>query len=783
MWRQAIRASVRNPAYSLTAALVTAVTTAAAATAWTMLYDSLIGPAWNDRHEPTVLIEFQRRDAPNGDAETVRSSAQELRDWRERTNVFSSVSIAARAYFTADWGEGKRLIDGQTIGDDFFRTLRVQMAVGRAPDVDKGEVVIGADLWQDAFGEDPNIVGRTIRINDEIRAVSGVVPPGFRFTGDSHSLWVPVSRDEHREPRTERRYTMVARVAVGQGFERAEAEAERVTDALAVDHPDANGGVTVKLTRLLERRADPVQATLWAIAAAVGLIIGAAGLSLASLTSLRDGGRAVENLTRWGLGRTRGRRITEAVTGVAPPAAAGAAGGLLLWAWTTPLLARLIPGETTGTAETLPAAATVVATAAVAIWTAGTGLGALTAGALRGQGTGAPGRWTAGQHRALARGGAIVQTAIAVVLADAALRVNSELEQLHDLDLGFTNEHITGTFLDLREHQNGPEGAQAQLVERIVEEVARIPGIEQASASFGMPPDKLRGGFGFKRVDPRTGQEEQHVLSLVTAGPKYFEMLGIPLIEGRFFDERDRADTEPVTILSERAARRFFPEGNAAGRMLEGSYRRIAGVVGNVRYRDPTEPADDTLYFAFSQFAAPGAYVLADGLGDNLADAREIAAAVAAVDPGIAVGETVVSGDLPLRLTALPTLLTRSGQALALMAMLLTAVTLYGGAAHRTRQQRREYAVRAALGANPARIAGSALRETLWDTAAGVSVGALAANAISAWVDEMAGPIATETIKTIAAAGAAVAAIAMLAAALPAWQAGAVEPSEAMKSG
>lgn len=156
---------------------------------------------------------------------------------------------------------------------------------------------------------------------------------------------------------------------------------------------------------------------------------------------------------------------------------------------------------------------------------------------------------------------------------------------------------------------------------------------------------------------------------------------------------------------------------------------------------------------------------------------------MAAVDPGIAVGETAVSGDLPLRLTALPTLLTRSGQALALMAMLSTAVTLYGGAAHRTRWRRREYAVRAALGADRARIAGGALRESLWDTAAGVSVGALAANAIGAWVDETAGRSATETIETTAAAGAAVAAVAVLAAALPAWRAGAVEPSEAMKNG
>ena len=783
MWRQAIRASVRNPAYSITAALVTAVTTAAAATAWTMLYDSVIGPAWNDRHEPAVLIEPQRRGAPNDDAETVRSSAQELRDWRERTNVFSSVSIAARRYFTADWGDGKRLIDGQTIGDDFFQTLRVPMAAGRAPDVDEGEVAIGAGLWRDAFGGNPNIVGRTIRIDDEMRTVSGVAPPGFRFTGDSHSLWVPVPRDEHREPRTERRHTMIARVAAGQGLERAQAEAERVADALAADYPDANGGVTVKLTRLMERRAEPVRAALWAIAAAVGLIIGAAGLSLASLTSLRDGGRAGENSTRWALGRTRGRRTAEAVTEAAPPAAAGAAGGLLLWAWTTPLLARLVPGGTTGTAETLPAAAAAVATAAVAIWTAGTGLGALTAGALRGQGTGAPDQRTGGQHQTLTRGGAIVQAAIAVVLADAALRVNSELEQLRDLDLGFANERVTGTFIDLRAHQDGPEGAQSRLVERIVEEVAGIPGIEQASASMGMPPDKLQGEFWFKRVDPRTGQEEQHVLSLVTTGPKYFEILGIPLIEGRFFDERDRADTEPVTILSERAARRFFPEGNAAGRMLEGSYRRVAGVVGNVRYRGPTEPAADTLYFALSQFATPGAYILADGPGDDLADAREIAAAVAAVDPGIAVGETALSGELPFELTAVPTLLTRAGQALALMAMLSTAVSLYGGAAHRTRQRRREYAVRAALGADRARIAGSALRESLWDTAAGVSVGALAANAIGAWVDEMAGRTAPETIETIAAAGAAVAAAAVLAAAVPAWRAGAVDPSEAMKNG
>lgn len=780
MWRQAIRALVRNPAYSVTAALVTALTTAAAATAWTMLYDSVIGPRWKERHEPVVLIEPQRQGAPSDDAETVGSSAQELRDWRERTDVFSGVSIAGRRYFGVDWGDGKRLLDGQTIGDDFFQTLRIGMAAGRAPR-DEGEVAIGADLWWDAFGGNPDIVGRTMRIDDEIRTVSGVAPLGFRFTGDSHSLWVPVPRDERRELRTERRYTTVARVAAGQGLERAQAEAERVADALAVDYPDANAGITVKLTRLVERRAEPVQAALWAIAAAVGLIIGAAGLSLASLRSLFDGGRAGENSTRRALGRTRGWRIAEAVTEAAPLASAGAAGGLLLWAWTTPFFSRLVPGGPTGTEETLPAAATATAAVTVAIWTAGIAFWSLAAGALRAPRTGAVDQRSGGQHKTLMRGGVIVQAVIAVVLADAALRVNSELEQLRNLDLGFANDRVTGTFIDLRAHQGGTDGAQFRLVERIVDEVAAIPGIEQASASFGMPPDKLQGGFGFRRIDPYTGREEQHVLSLVPAGSKYFEILGIPLIEGRFFDERDRADTEPVTILSERAARQFFPEGNAVGRMLEGSYRRVVGVVGNVQYRDPIEPTGNTLYFALSQFATPGAYILADGPGDDLANAREIATAVANVDPGIAVGETAVSGELPLELTVVPTLLTRAGQALALMAVLSTGVSLYGSAAHRTRQRRREYAVRAALGASRARIAGSALRESLWDTAAGVSGGALTAAAIGAWVDEMAGRTAPETVETITAAAAAVAATAVLAAAVPAWRAASADASEAMK--
>lgn len=365
----------------------------------------------------------------------------------------------------------------------------------------------------------------------------------------------------------------------------------------------------------------------------------------------------------------------------------------------------------------------------------------------------------------------------------AALLLNAGLQKLRETDVGISNRRVLSTFVDLRDSARLPTPQQAGMLQRVVDRVQATPGVERASAAFGVPPDEWRAGFRFDRVDETTGREVTHVVDLVPAGPGYFEVLGIPLLDGRFFDGRDTLDNEPVLILSAGAARRFFAAERVAGRMLEGSLRRVVGVVGDVRYRGLTEEAQDTLYFPTGQFRVPGAFILADGVGDHLASAAEVTRAIHAADPGMPVGESRIVGDPRGDVVALPAVRARAIGGLAVLALVQTVVALYGASACSCSRRRHDYAVRMALGATRPQIAGTAIKDGARQAAAGLVLGVGTAMVIGRGVSGVLQGVEPAGPGAYAAAAAAVAAVAVVAAAGPAWRAAGGDPAAAFRAG
>lgn len=659
------------------------------------------------------------------------------------------------------------------------------MAIGRPPERAR-EIAISEELWRTRFGGNPGVLDEFLDIDGTPFAVVGVVPAGLRFPGEPAALWVPVDRASEDENRGSRRFTAVGRLMRGTTPAQAQADADRVSAALALAYPETNEGVRAELATLLDRLTEPVREVLMLTATAVALMLLAGAASLANLVTLRNESRAADTATRAALGASPRRRLAEVAAENAPIALGGAGLGWLLWRWTAPAASRNLPAglaveeyaRTGGSVLFFAvASAGLVMTGAVLLSAAASAR--LRAGAPRTCDAGRGGRRT----QRLTRLSAVAQVALSVVLVHAALLLNAGLQKLRETDIGIANRRVLATFVDLRDSERLPTARQAGILQRVVDRVQAAPGVEQAAAAFGVPPDEWRSAFTFDRVDETTGRAVTHVVDLVPAGPGYFEVLGIPLLDGRFFDGRDTPDSEPVLILSAGAARRFFAAERVAGRMLEGSFRRVVGVVGDVRYRGLTEEAQDTLYFPTGQFRVPGAFILADGVGDQLASAGDVARAVRAADPGIPVGESRIVGEPRGDVVALPAVRARAIAGLAVLALVQTVVALYGASAYSCSRRMHEYALRLALGATRRQIAGTAIKESARQTAAGLILGVGAAATIGRSVSGVLQGVEPAGPGAYAIAAAAVAAVAIGAAAGPAWRAAGEDPATAFRAG
>ncbi len=538
------------------------------------------------------------------------------------------------------------------------------------------------------------------------------------FPGLVPAVWRPVSSDQAHGERGARRYTGLARLAPGVSLAEAAAEADLVDAALTQDYPGDYAGVDTRMVPLLDRYTAPVRGLLVLVAAAVVLVFAAGAASLSNLAVLRAAARSREAATRAALGATRLRRLSEAAAEQLLVAAVEGALGWCLWRWTAAASAALLPA---GLAPDGYAASSALAAVCSFAFAALAALAAVVVSEVPATGgravlTGAPDLRTGSRTRRAAGAAAVVQVALSLVLVHAAFVFQGALDSLRNTDLGFHNRGVLLTLVDLRVARDLPAGQRAALVDRLIERVEALPGVARAAAGLGLPPDVLFNVVQLPRRVPATGAVEPYALDLVPVSPGYFDVLGVPILDGRAFGPGDAAGADPVVVLSESAARRFFGRADAAGRTLEVYPIAVAGVVGDVRYRGFREPPAETAYYALAQYPVNGVHLLVDGVGDFVPSASAVAAAVYDVEPGLVLGEVRVVGEPGPGDIGVPTAEAFLVAVLAGFAVLQMLVALYGAAAYSAVRRRPEYALRAALGAAPVRLVTAALRESLLQT-------------------------------------------------------------------
>jgi predicted permease len=692
------------------------------------------------------------------------------------------------------------------ISAGLFSVLGIGLLHGRGftPDEDRpGGVpvaVVSYRLWQTRFGGDPKALGSRLVFDGKAYTVTGIAPAGFQLSGDV-DLFTPLGQetapwmqDREGHPGIQ----VVARLRPGATLAQAQAELRLIGSSLAKQYPKSNAGHSFFVQPLRREIAGDIRPTLWLLLGAVGLVLLLACANVASLLLARAVSREHEIAMRMALGASRSRLGRQCLTESTTLAFAGGVVGVLVAAAGTRPFLALWPGGLPRAGEiALDWRVLVFALAASLLTGFLFGLAPALRAPVRGLETSlrAGSRTLTGGSRRLHSGYVIAEIGIAVVLLIAAGTLGRALLRLSSLDPGFNpNKMLVGRVALSSDEAINPPRTRAAWRE-IVDRVKDVPGVQSAALvdTIPMRGDESWIGYWTGSIPPPT--DRMPMSQMACASPDYLQVMGIPLLQGRFFDERDRIGSETVVAIDEVLAKRIFESHGAVGKYLTLQVlgrAKVVGVVGHVRYRgfaaDDQAAASDQMYLPLAQLPDPYLHVMASGMtltARTKVPPLNILKAIRQQIRGSArdqvlydVGtmEQLASGTLARQRFLLLLFGIFAG-----LALLLACIGIYGVLAYLTGQRVPEFGVRMAIGATPRDVMRLVLRQSLAMIFAGVCTGSLAGLAAALLLKHfVTGVRATDPLTFVVMISVLVLA-ALFASFLPARRAGRTEPMSALR--
>lgn len=720
-------------------------------------------------------------------------------DWRAQADTLAD--LTAMGWWDAnllDRGEPER-VQGFQVSAGYFDALGVRPALGRGfvrDDETVGRhrvVVLSDELWQRRFQGDPAIVGRAITIDSEPYQVIGVAPPRFAFP-DGASLWAPLAFDGAAAAKRDSRYlTVIGRLAPGRTFEEASAQMNLLAARLAKDYPDANRDGGVRVYTLAQGMMDdglgPIL-SLWQTSALIVLLIACA--NIANLLLARASERRRETAVRLALGASRSRVVRELLTESAllamiavPPALGFAWVALYFFRVAMPArITRFVPGlESLGPdlrlfAFTLGLA--LVTAAIFGILPALQSARSTVADALKEGGRSATGRqW-------LRRGIVVAEMSIALPLLVAAGLGVMGTNRFLNGPQGYDPDGLLTMKVVLPERAYPDAAARRQYVQRAVDAVAAVPGVEQAAIVNNLPAS---GGNASRVLDidghPALDPNDRPWADYRTITPGYFTAMRIPLRRGRGFTTADREGAGLVAVVSDAMATRYWPGEDPIGRRVrlrDGEWITVVGVCGDIIQDWFAGRNNPTLYRPIAQAPNPDFGMVVRTAGEPTGAASAVRQALLRVDPSQPVFEMMTMrrqlGERTIGLQYLSAIMT----VFAALALLLASVGLSAVIAYLVAQRRHEIGLRMALGASRRDVVrmtvGLALRLTL----VGAGIGLVLSVALSRVMEAALLGIASGDVVIFAAFSAVLIATALVAGYLPARRAAAIDPMIALRA-
>jgi predicted permease len=683
----------------------------------------------------------------------------------------------------------------------------VEPAVGRvfAKDEDtwgRDHVVLLSDaFWRRRFGGNPDIVGRTIALNDIPHTVVGVMKPDFGYPGRETQIWKPLTIDsQEMGSRLGNNYLAVARLKPAITLERAQSEMDVITRRIARTFPTTNEVQMVSVVGLHEQTVGEVRRTLLVLFGAVICLLAIACLNLTGLLAARGAARAREFAVRLALGASRGRLVAQSIAEVLPIIAVGGVLGIVIASIAVTVFVPFAP-------VTLPRTENVTVNLTVLLFSAGTLVLTGLVGAFlpavqasrsdivtvtREESRSSSAGARQSRSRSLL---VIAQVAFALPLLAGASLLTRSFTALSQVEPGFRQNNLLSLQLAIPRSKYASDRDVAAFSGRVVERVAAVPGVESTAMVNRLPLAGV-GQVNPLEFDSTTPVKPRLFTDTRTVTPGYFRTMGIRLVEGRLFTGFDRnalqleggqTQAAPVVIVDEQIARSLWPGQSAIGRRARfpfgnAPWMEIVGVVGHVRHDGLDVDPRPQVYFNYLERAQDRMALVVRGHQDVEALTPGIIRAIHEVDPNQPVYDVRTMDDVVERSTSQRWLNLVLVAMFASMALLLATVGIYGLVAYGVARQIREFGIRLTLGASRTDITWLVVRRGATLAVSGVALGLIAAALVTRAMQTMLFGVTPADPLSFGAAAATLMAVALFASYLPARRAASADPAVTLRS-
>jgi putative ABC transport system permease protein len=730
-------------------------------------------------------------------------------DLRAQNNVFERTACYHNSDFIMTGrGEPARL-QGAVVTADLFPLLGVSAELGRTflPDEDKpsetGRVaILSKALFQKRFGSDPSIINQSITLDGKSYTVVGVMPGSFEFPiqNDPVELWTTIAGDASgKEPVTAQRgahfLRVIARFKPGITQEAAQADLTTVAARLEQQYPDTNTHRSLRVEPALKAIVGDVRPALLILLGAVACVLLIACANVANLLLARATRRHKEMAIRSALGASRGRVVRQLLTESVLLSLLGGAVGLLLAVWWSDLLVAL--GK-----EDIPRAVHVGMDWRVLGFTLGvsvlTGLIFGLAPAFHSSRTDLVeslkdgGRGTSeGARRNLVRNVLVVtELAIAVVLLVGAGLLIQSLWRLQHVNSGLQPENVLTFNAALPETKYNSD-RQAQFFIDLRQRLETTPGVRSASTIFPLPLTGDRFVISFEIEGRPMAPKDHPSAEFFTTGVGYFKTMGIPIIKGRDFDDRDKHGSTPVVIVTEAFARRYFPNEDPIGKRIkpgissiedeDTTMRDIVGVVGDILNVDLSTETKPAYYVPQTQVPFSQMVGVVKTVNEPHTLISVVTKEVGALDQDIPLFAVKSMQEYLSSSVATPRFNTTLLAIFAAVALVLTIVGLYGVMSYSVAQRTNEIGIRLALGAQSRDVLLMVVKQGSALILVGLVFGLAGAYALTRLITSLLFGVTAKDPFTFVAAAVLLAIVGLLACYIPALRATKVDPMEALR--
>ena len=799
--RYAFRTLLKQPVFTLIAVLTLTLGIGANTAIFSLVYQILLRPL---PYAAADRLVFVWNTYPLMGLEKASVSIPDYIDRKTQADAIEDATLfTGRALNLAENGQAEQ-VRALSVTPSFFSTLGRQPALGRAfteaeaqPGADK-EVILAYNLWRTRFGGDASIVGRDIRLSGEAYKVVGVLPEDFELPGREVGALVPFAFTPQQMSdagRGNEFSQMIARLRPGATVDLATSQMKMIVERNLQRLPQSvdfvkTSGFTGFARPIRDELVGDTREPLLVLQFGVLFVLFIACANVANLLLMRATGRARELAIRTTLGAGQWRLVRQMLTeglvlsiiGGVAGLAAGFAGVRLLIALTT----QQIPGGTDATLHLPVMAFTLVLSIAT-----GLVFGIVPAIAvIRGNTNtllkedatrGSAGRGTGAVRAALVVG----EVAVALMLLVGAGLLIKSFARLQQVDPGFQRENVLTAQLSLPAARYPTPDGRGAFWSRLIEKTQQIPGVTTVGMTTNVPfnGNISSGSYSIVGYTPAPGEARPHARQEIVGGD-YFKAMQIPVKEGRVFNSSDTLTSAPVAVVDEYLVQRYFKGRTAVGQEIQrgGTNIRIVGVVGTINSIDLGQPVTkERIYRPVTQQPpGGGALVVKTALAPTQL-VSQVRAAVQAIDPeqpitDVRTMEEWVDRSLEIR-RAPTTLLTIFGA----VALLLSAIGIYGVLAYGVTQRVREFGIRQALGADQRSILSLVLRQGLTRVLLGVTIGLAGALMLSRYLESLLFQVRAKDLPVFAVVTGVLFAVAILACYIPARRATRIDPMVALR--